>query len=325
VRIASLLASGTELVCALGQGASLVARSHECDDPAWVATLPSLSRPTFDVSGTSADIDRRVNEKLRAGEPLYAVDTERLRDLAPDIVITQVHCEVCAVNPAQVDPAHGWPGLQGWRTVAMRGGSLEGILDDFMVVAAATGCVEAGARLNADIRVRLRTWRDLLAGARRPSVVCLEWTDPIFPMGNWGPELVELAGGCSALGSAHAHSAATPWQRVVDVDPEVVVVAPCGFGLQRGLAEMPALATRPGWNDLRAVRQGQVYVADGNRYFNRSGPTVFESVGLLAEILHPDLVERRSEGLLYRRWGEPVAPLEIEETARTPGTPGEKH
>src|SRR5258706_506289 len=131
MRIASLLASGTELVCALGQGASLVARSHECDDPPWVQSLPALSRPTFDVSGSSGEIDRLVNQKLRVGEPLYEIDTDRLRELAPDIVITQVHCDVCAVSPAQLDAAHGWPALRGTKTVSMRGGSLEGILDDF--------------------------------------------------------------------------------------------------------------------------------------------------------------------------------------------------
>ncbi len=302
MRIASLLASGTELVCALGQGAQLVARSHECDDPPWVASLPALSRPTFDVSGSSGEIDLLVNQKLRAGEPLYAIDRERLRDLAPDIVITQVHCDVCAVSPAQLDAAHGWPALHGFKTVSMRGGSLEGILDDFTAVASEIGCVEAGEHLAANIRIELGRWHDLLAGKRRPSVVCLEWTDPIFPMGNWGPELVEHAGGSCVLGNANAHSAATPWQAVLNADPEVLVVAPCGFGIERAIEEMPGLAARPEWNALQAVRRGQVYVADGNRYFNRSGPTVFESIGVLAEILHPEIVRRTFEGMPYRKW-----------------------
>ena len=302
VRIASLLASGTELVCALGQGASLVARSHECDAPDWVTALPTLSRPTFDISGTSADVDRRVNEKLRAGEPLYAIDHERLRALAPDVVITQVHCDVCAVSPAQLDPAHGWPALRGFETVSMRGGSLEGILDDFLAIAAAIGSAEAGERLVGDIRARLERWRARLDGRRRPSVVCLEWTDPIFPMGNWGPELVARAGGTCALGNANVHSASTSWQAVLDADPEVLVVAPCGFGLERATEDMPSLAARPGWSGLCAVRAGEVYVADGNRFFNRSGPTVFETIPLLAEVLHPEIVPRVSEGRHYRRW-----------------------
>jgi iron complex transport system substrate-binding protein len=305
VRIASLLAGGTELVCALGQGDCLVARSHECDDPPWVTRLPALSHPTFDVSGSSAEIDRLVNEKIRAGQPLYAIDGEQLRDLAPDIVITQVHCDVCAVSPAQLEAAHGWPALHGFKTVSMRGGSLAGILDDFAAVAGAIGCPDIGKRLTTGIQLELRRWRDLFAGTPRPSVVCLEWTDPIFPMGNWGPELVDLAGGTCVTGNANAHSAATPWQTVVDADPDVLVVAPCGFGLRRAIDQMPDLVARPGWNALTAVRRGQVYVADGNRFFNRSGPSVFQSIGLLAEILHPDVVPKISEGLLYRRWEQP--------------------
>lgn len=305
MRIVSLLASGTELVCALGHGDHLVGRSHECDDPPWVTRLPALSRPTFDVSGPSDEIDRLVSEKIRAGEPLYAIDRDRLRELAPDLVITQVHCDVCAVSPAQLDAAHGWPALRGFATVAMRGGSLDGILHDFASVASAMRCEAAGASLIAGIHRELGQWREQLGARTRRSVVCLEWTDPIFPMGNWGPELVERAGGACVLGNANAHSAATPWQAVLDADPEVLIVAPCGFGLERAVGEMPGLAARPGWDGLQAVRRRQVYVADGNRHFNRSGPTVFESIRVLAEILHPDVAGRSSEGSVYRRWDAP--------------------
>src|SRR5215471_1675372 len=290
MRIASLLAGGTELVCALGRGDSLVGRSHECNEPSWVTSLPPLSRPTFDARGTSAEIDRLVRQKLRAGQPLYALDHARLRELEPDIVITQVHCEVCAVSPTNLDPAHGWPELRGLRTVSMRGGSLEGILQDFQTVAAAIGSADAGDRLIASIRAGLGRWVELLAGAKRPTVVCLEWTDPIFPMGNWGPELVDHAGGRCVLGNAREHSATAPWQAVIDADPDVLIVAPCGFGLDRAARDMPSLTARPGWSTLRAVRAGQVYVADGDRYFNRSGPKVFETIRILAEILHPELV-----------------------------------
>ena len=147
-----------------------------------------------------------------------------------------------------------------------------------------------------------RTLCQVISADQRPSVVCLEWTDPIFPMGNWGPALVDHAGGDCVLGNPNAHSAAVSWQAVLDADPEVVVVAPCGYGLERALAEMPRLATGPGWTGLRAVRAGQVYVADGNRYFNRSGPGLFRTIRLLAEILHPDVVGRALQGELYRRW-----------------------
>ncbi len=311
MRIVSLLASGTELLCALGEGDRLVGRSHECDDPPWVARLPVVSRPTFDVTGDSGAVDQLVRDKLRAGQPLYEIDRARLDALAPDLVITQTHCDVCAVGPdaiaaavavANVGDAHTWPGLENLRTVAMRGGSLDGILRDFIVVSEAAGCGARGQALVADLRATVQTWRDATVGLARPRVVCLEWTDPPFPMGNWGPELVELAGGICVLGNPNAHSAAVPWQAVRDADPDVLVIAPCGFGLERGLADAASLPARPGWSDLRAVRTGRVYVSDGNRYFNRSGPTVFATIALLAEMLHPKTFPPVHEPTNYRRW-----------------------
>ena len=307
MRIVSLLASGTELLCALGEGEALVGRSHECDDPAWVARLPVVSKPTFDVTGSSADVDRLVREKLAAGQPLYEIDRARLLALAPDLVITQTHCDVCAVGPTEVADAHAWPGLENLRTVAMRGGSLEGILRDFGVVSQAAGCPERGQALVADLRAVMQRWRVATAQVPRPRVVCLEWTEPPFPMGNWGPELVDLGGGACVLGNPNAHSAAVPWQAVRDADPDVLVVAPCGFGLDRALADAAALPGRPGWSDLRAVRGGRVYVCDGNRYFNRSGPTAFATIALLAEMLHPETFPPAHEGSVYRRFS-PVAP-----------------
>ena len=200
-RIASLLASGTELVCALGLGDRLIARSHECDYPAWVKRLPAVSRPTFDVEGGSRAIDARVRERLRAGAPLYEVDEALLASLAPDVIVTQTHCEVCAVSPA--DLAHGTPPkLERRQVVALDTGTIDGILDGFRHVAGVVGAADAGDALVGRIRARLGA----LAGktralpSPRPSVACLEWIDPVFAMGNWGPELVALAGGVCAVG-----------------------------------------------------------------------------------------------------------------------------
>jgi iron complex transport system substrate-binding protein len=296
MRIVSLLASGTELVCALGAGDQLVGRSHECDHPAWVTKLPALSRPTFDIAGSSDDIDRRVREKLRAGEPLYAIDEAQLDALAPDVVITQTHCEVCAVNADT-------PGCRSRnRIVALETGSLEGILRAFGDVAAVLDRAEEGARLVAELRARMQRWREVTAGLPRPRVVCLEWIAPPFPLGNWGPELVALAGGESLLGNAGRHSAAIGWEAVRAAAPEVLIVAPCGFGLARTAGEMATLEAQPGWSTLPAVRDGRVFIADGNLYFNRSGPTVFETIDLLAEMLHPAVFGVGHEGTWWRRW-----------------------
>ena len=301
-RIASLLASGTELVCALGLGERLVARSHECHFPAWVKRLPADSRPTFDVGGSSGDIDARVRERLRAGAPLYEIDEPLLASLAPDVIVTQTHCEVCAVSPG--DLAHGAPAkLERRQVVALDTGTVDGILDGFQNVAGVLGAGDAGRALVAGIRARLASLaeRTRALPGPRPSVACLEWIDPLFAMGNWGPELIAVAGGACALGAAGAPSTRLPTDRLRAADPDVIIVAPCGFGVERTLAEMPTLAALPGWGELAAVRAGRVFVADGNLYFNRSGPLLFDTPAILAEMLHPAQFAPQSRGSIWRK------------------------
>jgi iron complex transport system substrate-binding protein len=301
VRIASLLASGTELVCALGLGERLVGRSHECEEPAWVRTLPQLSRPTFPIDGPSGEIDGHVRARLRAGAPLYQVDDALLTALAPDVVLTQTHCEVCAVSPG--DLACGVPArLERRRVVALDGGTLETVLEGFQHVADVLGASEAGRALVARLRARVDAVAARVRGLPSPSVACLEWIDPVFAMGNWGPELVALAGGRNVLGQPAVRSTTTPWEAVLAADPDVLVVAPCGFTLERTLEEMPTLAARAGWRDLRAVRAGRVFAADGNTYFNRSGPSLFETPALLAELLHPEVFPRGHDENAWRIW-----------------------
>jgi iron complex transport system substrate-binding protein len=316
MRIASLLASGTELVCALGLGDRLVGRSHECDEPEWVRALPQLSRPTFPVDGPSADIDGHVRARLSAGEPLYEIDEAALAALAPDVVLTQTHCEVCAVTPG--DLSCGLPArLERRRVVALDGGTLDAVLGDFQRVADVLGAPDAGRDLVRQLRARVEAVAARVRGRPTPTVACVEWIDPVFAMGNWGPELVALAGGRSVLGQAAARSATTPWEAVLAADADVLVVAPCGFSLERTRREWPALASRPGFGDLRTVRAGRVFAADGNRYFNRSGPSLFETPEILAEMLHPDVFEARHRGTAWETWqsasdlgyGRPVSNL----------------
>jgi len=300
-RIVSLLASGTELVCALDLGDKLVGRSHECDYPAWVKRLPEVSRPTFDISGSSREIDERVRQRLHRGEPLYEVDEGLLMELAPDVLISQTHCEVCAVSPA--DFAHKISAkLQREQVVALSSGTLEAILQGFSEVAAVLAVPEAGVALVSSIRHGLAQLAQRTSRLPHPSVVCLEWIEPAFAMGNWGPELVELAGGTSLLGTPGAHSTTTPWSAVRAADPEVLVVAPCGFGLARTSSELHLLEQQPGWRELKAVQSGRVFVADGNLYFNRSGPLLFDTPEILAEMLHPAVFEPKHRGSVWQRW-----------------------
>jgi iron complex transport system substrate-binding protein len=299
-RIVSLLASGTELLCALGLGDKLVGRSHECDHPAWVRSLPEVSRPTFDISGSSREIDELVRTRLRAGEPLYTVDEALLLELAPDLLVTQTHCEVCAVSPADL-VHHVPPKLTRQPLVALSGGTISDILQGFMDVARAVGRPERGAELVKELQGRLDFVRERVAGLPRPRVVCLEWIEPPFAMGNWGPELVQIGGGESLLGAPGGHSTTTPWQAVRDADPDVLIVTPCGFGLARAEREMHLIAEQPGFRDLAAARHGRVFVADGNLYFNRSSPSLFDTPEIIAEMLHPSTFEPRHEHSAWRR------------------------
>ena len=300
MRIASLLASGTELVCALGLGDQLVGRSHECDEPEWVRALPQLSRPTFPVDGPSSEIDGHVRARLRAGAPLYEVDESALAALAPVVVLTQTHCEVCAVSPGDIACR-----LERRRVVAFDGNTLDAVLGDFQRVADVLGASDAGRDLVRRLRARVEAVAARVRGRPAPTVACVEWIDPVFAMGNWGPELVTLAGGRSVLGQAAARSTTTPWDAVLGADADVLVVAPCGFSLERTRRELPALAARPGFRDLRAAKAGRVFAVDGNRYFNRAGPSLFETPEVLAEMLHPDVFEARHRGTAWEIWQSP--------------------
>ncbi len=284
MRIVSLLASATETVCALGAGEMLVGRSHECDNPPWVKSLPACSGPAFDISIPSGEIDLEVRRRVRAGEPLYHIHTELIRSLKPDLVITQSHCEVCAVTPSDLErrEARLIPADQ----LSIAASTLDQIYTSMSSIAERIGLKQRGETLVADERLRLERVRELAATFRRPTAVVLEWTDPMFAIGNWGPELVEIANGELLLGKAGEYSTAIPAERLRDADPEFLIAAPCGFDLDRTLREQAALERLQWWPELRAVREGNVVFADGNLFFNRSGMTVSRTAEIIAEILH---------------------------------------
>ncbi|HEY2845301.1 MAG TPA: ABC transporter substrate-binding protein [Bryobacteraceae bacterium] len=303
MRVVSLLASATEIVCALGAGETLVGRSHECDNPSWVHKLPACSAPAFDVSVSSGEIDTEVRRRLRAAEPLYHVHAELIHELRPDLLITQAHCEVCAVTPGDIERS----GAPAARQLSLSAASLSEIFDSIVRISKELGLEEQGAILVRNERRRLETVREQTARFRRPTVVALEWTDPLFAMGNWGPELVEIANGEGLLGRKGEYSAAIPSEQLRDADPEYLIVAPCGFNLERTLREQAVLARYPWWEKLQAVRNGNVAFADGNLFFNRSGMTVSQSAEIIAEILHGVQFGAATEGAHWR-WIE-VAPV----------------
>lgn len=303
MRVVSLLAGATEMVCALGSGEMLVGRSHECDNPSWVRQLPACSQPAFDVSVSSAAIDAEVRRRLHAGEPLYHLDMELIRSLQPDLLITQSHCDVCAVTPADLERADLERGgcAVAARQLSLSAATVEEIFRGVAQVADALALPERGQAAIERERARLEAVRQRTASFRRPTVVMLEWTDPFFAMGNWGPELVEIANGEPLLGHAGEFSTAIPAEQLRDADPEYLIVAPCGFNLERAERELAVLERHPWWSDLRAVSSGNVVFADGNLFFNRSGMTISQSAEILAEILHGTPFGAPTEDLHWRR------------------------
>jgi iron complex transport system substrate-binding protein len=303
LRIVSLLASATEIVCALGTGSMLVGRSHECDNPEWVRRLPACSEPAFDVSVSSAAIDAEVRRRIATGEELYRVHGDLIRNLCPDLVIAQEHCEVCAVSPRDVERSGTESGTECLPMLVLSASSVEGILAGIHQVGERIGLRERAIAVVAREQARLNNVFERTADLPRPSLVMLEWTDPLFAMGNWSPELVEIAHGELLIGKKGDYSAPMPAQQLIDADPEVIIVAPCGFGLQRAWKERRVLRQNVWWPRLRAVRNGKVAFADGNLFFNRSGMTISQTTAIIAEILHGVTSGAPTQGVHWR-WDE---------------------
>lgn len=291
-RIVSLIPSATEIIASLGYADCLVGRSHECDYPASVEALPILTRPKVDPKKPSGQIDRDVRALLEGALAVYEVDAKLLAELKPDLVVTQSQCEVCAVSLADVERALGTWTQGAPKLVSLSPVTLEEALGDIQGVADTLGDSAAGRRVVNDARRRYRAIAERAkAQPQRPRVASLEWLDPLMGAGNWLPELVELAGGEPLLGQAGKHSAWSSWEELLAADPDKLVILPCGFDIARARAELPVLTQDPRWQELSAVKMGEVYVTDGNAFFNRPGPRLVESAEILAEILHPGVFD----------------------------------
>jgi iron complex transport system substrate-binding protein len=290
MRIASLLASATETVCALGLDDRLVAISHECDYPAHVLNRPRVSRPRFDPDGlASGEIDAAVRQALATHGSVYTLDDAALRAAAPDLILTQDVCQVCAVPTSLAEQAAR--ALEGRaRVLSLDAHSVEGILATVEQVGEAAGIETRAREVAAGLRDRIEGVARRVAGHGRPRVLALEWLDPVFVPGHWGPEMVALAGGENLAGSPGRRSQQLEWSAVSGLDPDVLLILPCGYDLARARAEADAHRDRLLALAPRAVREGRAWVVDGSAYFNRSGPRVVDGIEILARILHPDLM-----------------------------------
>jgi iron complex transport system substrate-binding protein len=302
MRIVSLICSATEIVSALGFESDLVGRSHECDYPSSILRLPVCTAPKFDVKEGSADIDRSVKQLLQEATSVYRIDTDLMRSLAPDVIVTQSQCEVCAVSLRDVERAVcSWAGSPA-RIVSLQPDRLADVWADIVRVAEALGVPDRGASLIARLQGRMRAIADQTAALQPPTVACLEWIDPLMAAGNWMPELVEMAGGVNIFGVAGKHSPAMTWEQLWRSNPEVIVALPCGLDLERTRRELAMLTCRSEWSGLHAVRSARVYVTDGNQYFNRPGPRLVESLEMLAEMLHPGYFQFGHHGNGWQRF-----------------------
>lgn len=287
-RIVSLLPSATEIVAALGMSDQLVGRSHECDFPPEVQSLPICSRPRIDVSLSGAEIDRQVKDRLRAGLSIYEVDSALIRELRPDVILTQTQCDVCAVTPQDLE-AELTQGENAPSLIDLRPLRLEQFFGDIHAVAIALHAPDRGHELVIELRGNFESLRLKTSKLRRkPTVACLEWFEPLMTAGNWVPELVEIAGGQNVGAEAGQHSPWFDWDRLLEANPDVLVLMPCGWDIARTRAESISLTSDPRWPQLSAVRAGRVFVTDGHQFFNRPGPRLLESAQILAEMFHSD-------------------------------------
>jgi iron complex transport system substrate-binding protein len=292
LRIISTISSGTEIISSLGLGHYQVGRSHECDHPAHILHLPVCTRPAIAVDGSSRDIDRLVKARVASALSVYEVDAALIASLRPTHIVTQTQCKVCAVSLEDVENALAREIGFHVQVVSCEPHDLAGIFADIESVATACAVPASGENLTTLLRDRM----DVLAAkaasaARRPRVACVEWLEPLMHCGNWIPELVELANGENLFGTKGQHSPYFTFEELAAADPDVMICFPCGFDLPRTKAEMHWLAEQPGWASLRARREKQVWVADGNQFFNRPGPRIVESLEILAAILHPELFQ----------------------------------
>lgn len=296
-KIVSLLAAATEIVCALGLEDQLVGRSHECDYPESIKHLPVCSEVAFEDGLSSAEIDKKVKEILTDALSVYKVKRDVIRELQPDVVITQTQCEVCAVSLKDVEDALCNLMDKEAQIVSLEPHDLNGILQNITDVAAALDAQQEGEALLEQLQDRIDIIRHKLKFVdSRPTVACIEWLEPLMVSGNWVPEMVEIAGGKNILGVPGKHSPFIQWEDIQLQNPDIIIVMPCGFSIERTMKEIDLLINRPGFSFLKAAKNNQIYIADGNQFFNRSGPRIVDSIEILAEIIQPKFFSFGYEG-----------------------------
>jgi iron complex transport system substrate-binding protein len=288
MRIVSLLPSATEMICALGLRNQLVGVTHECDFPESVIGLPKVTRTLIPAGAASAEIDRLVRERAKGKLPLYQLDIPTLEALRPDLIVTQALCDVCAVDETEVREAAramAW----GPRVVNLEPMTLQDVFDGMRGLAVAADVGDEGHAIVQQLENRVEKIAHQTHRLPHPSVVFLEWLDPLFCAGHWNPQIVKLAGRRELIGQSAHRSRQIDWAELQAADPDLLFIACCGFTAERAREDLHILTKNLGWNRLKAVRTGRIHLADGSAYFNRPGPRLVDSLEILAAALHPQI------------------------------------
>lgn len=295
MRIVSLLPAATEWVCALGGTDVLVGRSHECDHPPEITDRPVVTAPTYEAEGDSAAIDEAVQQKVQEGLSLYHVDLERLRELDPDLIVTQDQCDVCAVSRTELDER-----LADWTggapdVFSMQPTTLKEVLDEALRLGRTMDRLERAMQVIGDLEGRLKRLRDQIGVDRRtdpetlPTVGCIEWMEPLMVAGHWMPDVVEMAGGRAVLSTEGEPTRRVDWDAFCETNPDVIACMPCGFTIEETRRDLDYLTEREGWSRLDAVQNERVALLDGNAYYNRPGVRLYRAIEVLASVLYPNL------------------------------------
>lgn len=289
MKIVSLLPSATEIVCELGFENQLVGISHECENPPSAKVLPSVTDSSVKNTGNSHQIDQNIKSILENGLSIFTVKANVLAELNPDIIFTQDHCEVCAISFHEVKKAVNEYCNGITKVVSLSPANLSEVFESFHTIGNALNAVEKADELADELELRMDIIRNTVIGEPVKRVACIEWIEPLMTGGNWIPELLEIAGGEYLLSEPGKHSPWIEWTDIVNENPDVILIMPCGYTIGQTINEIHHLTEKKNWNDLNAVQNQEIYILDGNRYFNRPGPGIYESTRILGEILHPEL------------------------------------
>ena len=291
-KIVTLIPSATEIVAFLGQKKSIVGRSHECDYPSDLNHIVKLTSPKINVNGNSKEIDKQINTILENSLSVYKVDVKKLKELNPDFIITQAHCEVCAVSFSDVEKITNDHLNDKTKIISLQPNTLSDVFNDIKKVAKDLGIEnESNNKLIESLNVRLNKIKKISSEQNsKPLIACIEWIDPLMIAGNWIPEMVKIAGGNNILGKSGNNSHWIKFKEIQEQNPDIIIFLPCGFDIKKTKEELNTFIKKNHeWKSLKAFKNNKLFIADGNQFFNRPGPRLIESLEIFAEIIHPNI------------------------------------